>query len=72
MNRYLNKLFNLEGKVATVIGGGGHLCSEMVRAFAYSGCKVAILDLRLNKAESIENELQKDGFKDLISMKLDV
>ena len=46
---YLDKLFNLNGKVAAVIGAGGHLCSEMARAFARAGCKVVIIDLRLEK-----------------------
>ena len=44
---YLNKLFNLNGKVAAVTGAGSHLCGEMVKAYARAGCKVAILDLRL-------------------------
>ena len=47
MNSYLNDLFNLKDKVAVVIGGGGHLCSEMAKGFANVGCKVAILDLRI-------------------------
>lgn len=54
---YLEKLFNLEGKVAAVIGGGGHLCSAMARGFARAGCKVAVLDLRLEKAEDVCKEL---------------
>ena len=33
---YIDQLFNLKGKVAAVIGGGGHLCSEMARSFAQS------------------------------------
>ena len=50
---YLNELFNLEGKVAVVIGGGGHLCSAMARGFSRAGCKVAVLDLRLEKAKDV-------------------
>jgi NAD(P)-dependent dehydrogenase (short-subunit alcohol dehydrogenase family) len=72
MNLYLNKLFNLENKVAAVIGGGGHLCSEMARGFAYAGCKVAILDLRLEKAQAIEKELQMAGFDNVMSIAIDV
>ena len=30
---YIDQLFNLSGKVAAVIGAGGHLCSEMARSF---------------------------------------
>ena len=38
-------LFNLNGKVAVVIGGAGHLGSALSAAFLDSGMKVAILDL---------------------------
>ena len=69
---YLNKLFNLNGKVAAVTGAGGHLCGEMVKAYARAGCKVAILDLRLEKAKKIEKEINEEGFKDTISLEIDV
>ena len=69
---YLNKLFNLNGKVAAVTGAGGHLCGEMVKAYARAGCKVAILDLRLEKAKKIEKEINQEGFKDTISLEIDV
>lgn len=72
MNSYLNSLFNLEGKVAVVIGAGGHLCGEMARGFARAGCKVAILDLRLEKAMAVEDELKKAGFDNVISLAIDV
>jgi len=69
---YLNKLFNLNGKVAAVTGAGGHLCGEMVKAYARAGCKVAILDLRLEKAKKIEKEINEEGFMDTISLEIDV
>jgi NAD(P)-dependent dehydrogenase (short-subunit alcohol dehydrogenase family) len=72
MNSYLNNLFNLQGKVVAVIGAGGHLCGEMARGFARAGCKVAILDLKVEKAKSVEDELKKLGFKDVISIAIDV
>ena len=72
MNSYLDKLFNLEGKVAVVAGAGGHLCSEMVRGFARAGCAVAILDLRLEKAKAVENELRVAGFDRVMSLTIDV
>ncbi len=71
-NEYLNQLFNLKDKVAVVIGAGGHLCGEMARGFAYSGCKVALLDLRLEKAKIIESELKESGFNDVISVEINV
>jgi NAD(P)-dependent dehydrogenase (short-subunit alcohol dehydrogenase family) len=72
MNSYLNDLFALEGKVAVVIGAGGHLCGEMARGFARAGCKVAVLDLRLEKAKAVEGELKKAGFENVISVAIDV
>ena len=72
MNSYLSEIFNLDGKVAVVIGGGGHLCSEMARGFAKVGCKVAVLDLRLEKARVVEGELKQMGYKDIISIAIDV
>ena len=53
---YIDQLFNLKGKVAAVIGAGGHLCSEMARSFARAGCKVVIIDLRIDKAEKVEKQ----------------
>ncbi|MDB9904198.1 SDR family oxidoreductase [Oceanospirillaceae bacterium] len=72
MNTYLNEMFNLKGKVAVVIGAGGHLCGEMARGFARAGCKVAVLDLRFEKAKSVEDELKKEHFDNVISIAIDV
>jgi NAD(P)-dependent dehydrogenase (short-subunit alcohol dehydrogenase family) len=72
MNTYLNGLFNLEGKKAVVIGGGGHLCSEMARGLAKAGCCVAVLDLRMEKAQVVEEELNALGCSETMSYALDV
>ena len=44
---YIDNLFNLKDKIAAITGGGGHLCGEMAKTLARAGCKVVILDLRL-------------------------
>ena len=72
MSNYLNQLFNLEGKVAAVTGAGGHLCSEMARSFARSGCAVAVMDLRLEKAQAVEAELREAGHTSVMSWQIDV
>ena len=72
MNTYINQLFNLEGKVAVVTGAGGHLCSEMARALAKAGCSVAVLDLRIEKAKTIEDEIRSLGYDKVISLAIDV
>ena len=69
---YLEKLFNLKDKVVAVVGGGGYLCSEMARSFAHAGCSVAIIDIRLEKAKKIEIGINKEGFKNTLSLSLDV
>lgn len=58
---YLNELFGLENKVVALTGGGGMLCGEMARAFAKAGCKVAVLDMREEKAISVSNEIKALG-----------
>ena len=72
MSTYLHQLFNLEGRVAAVTGAGGHLCSEMARGFARAGCAVAVLDLRLEKAQAVEAELRAEGFDKVMAMAVDV
>ena len=72
MDSYIDSLFDIKGKIAVVIGGGGHLCSELSRGLAKAGCPVAIADIRLKKAQAIEDELKKEGFTDIISLEVDV
>jgi NAD(P)-dependent dehydrogenase (short-subunit alcohol dehydrogenase family) len=72
MNSYLNDLFKLENKVAVITGAGGHLCSEMARGLAYAGCAVALLDIRLEKAKAVEDELKKAGNDRVVSIAIDV
>ena len=43
-------MFDLNEKVAVVIGGGGHLCSAMADGLAKAGAKIAILDNRPHNA----------------------
>ena len=50
----LDQRFNLEGKVAVVIGGAGHLCSTLSKAFIESGVKVIVLDVA-NTAPSADD-----------------
>lgn len=52
---------NLEGKVAAVTGGGGILCGCMAKALAACGAKVAVLDLRIEAAQRVADEITADG-----------
>ena len=71
-DQYGAKHFKLRDKCAVVIGGGGHLCSAMAAAFARAGCRVAVLDLRAEKAKGVEEYLRQQGFTDVCHGMLDV
>ncbi len=57
----LENMFGIKGQVAAVTGAGGILCSEMAKALAVNGVKVAILDLRLDAAEKVAGEIRDAG-----------
>lgn len=57
----LLSLFDLTGKIAVVTGGGGVLCGEISRHLARLGVKVAILDLRLEMAQKVAEEIRATG-----------
>lgn len=69
---FLETHFNIKNKVIVITGAGGHLCGEMARGFARAGSSVAILDLRINKAKAIEDELRNEGIQHLLSLQIDV
>ncbi len=52
---------DLTDRVAAVTGGGGVLCSEMSRALAACGAKVAILDLRKEAADAAAKGINDAG-----------
>jgi NAD(P)-dependent dehydrogenase (short-subunit alcohol dehydrogenase family) len=58
---YLSQLFQLEDKVAVLTGGGGVLCSTMSKALAQTGVKVVALDLLMESAQNVVDEIQSDG-----------
>lgn len=60
MNLPLNSDFT--GKVVVITGAGGVLCSDMARAFAQAGAKVAALDRTGIKGKALEEEIKAEGF----------
>jgi NAD(P)-dependent dehydrogenase (short-subunit alcohol dehydrogenase family) len=56
-NEYLESLFGLPGKVAVVTGGGGVLCGAMSRALGRVGVKVTVLDLILEAAQKVVDDV---------------
>ena len=71
MKDLIQSLFSLEGKVAAVTGAGGHLCSEMVAGLARAGCKVAVMDIRLSKGQSIADAINSELGDVAISLEVD-
>ena len=53
---------DLNGKVAVVTGAGGVLCSMFSKALAFSGAKVALLDLNEEAALKVADEISEEGF----------
>lgn len=52
---------DLNNKVCVVTGGGGVLCSSFARALAECGAKVAVLDLRVENAQKVADEINSMG-----------
>ncbi|MDA3816130.1 MAG: SDR family oxidoreductase [Prolixibacteraceae bacterium] len=58
---YLEKLFNLDGKVAVLTGGGGVLASEIGGGLAKAGVKIVFLDINEEAAQNAAKEIEKQG-----------
>lgn len=54
---------NLKNRVAVITGGGGVLCGGFAKDLARQGMKVAILDLRLEAAQKVADEIKAEGFE---------
>ncbi len=52
---------DLTGKVAVVTGAGGVLCSGFSRVLARAGARVALLDLNLEAAQQVAEEINAAG-----------
>jgi NAD(P)-dependent dehydrogenase (short-subunit alcohol dehydrogenase family) len=70
-HKHLETLFGLAGKVAVVTGGGGVLLGTISRALGRVGVKVAILDLVLETAQKVENQIVSAG-GEALAVKCDV
>jgi len=57
----MKNLFDIQGKVIVVTGGGGVLCGKMARALGRAGARVAILDLFEAAAGKVADQIAFDG-----------
>lgn len=68
---YVEKIFDIKDRVAVVTGAGGYLCSQMAIGLAKAGVKIAVLDLRIEKAQTVANEIIGFG-GEAIALEIDV
>ena len=63
--------FDISGQVAAITGAGGVICGTVAKEMAKKGVKVVLLDLFLESAQRIADEIVADG-GDAIAIKTDV
>lgn len=63
--------FDISGKVAVITGAGGIICGTMAREMARAGCKVALLDLFVENAQKIADDIAAAG-GDAMAIKVNV
>ena len=61
MVNYLDK-FYLDGTIAYVVGGVGHIGSEVSRALSSMGAETLILDFKKNQGKLLVEELIREGY----------
>lgn len=61
----------LDGKVAIVSGGGGHICSSLALGFAKAGCNVVVTDIKKEKADLVANLICEKTNVKAISLEVD-
>lgn len=71
MASFVENLFDLNGRVAAITGGGGYLCGEMARGLAKAGCKVVVMDLREEKALAVTEEIRSEIGGDALGVQVD-
>ena len=72
MNPYINQLFSFTNKHVVITGAGGHLCGSIAQGLAAAGAgSITICDLRLEKAQSIEQEINASGYTNTLSVFMD-
>jgi NAD(P)-dependent dehydrogenase (short-subunit alcohol dehydrogenase family) len=63
MNKSIQELFSLEGKVALVIGGTGELCGAMAEGLAGAGARVLLVGRNEEKAQARMDSITAAGGK---------
>lgn len=61
----MKKIFDIDNKIVIVTGGAGVLGAGICRMLASAGATVAILDINLNAAKNLSNEILEAGGKSI-------
>ncbi|EDY83542.1 oxidoreductase, short chain dehydrogenase/reductase family [Verrucomicrobiia bacterium DG1235] len=61
MSDFLDTLFNLNGKVAVIIGGTGELCGAMAEGLAKAGVTTVLVGRSLEKAQARITKIESAG-----------
>ena len=56
-----DNLFDVSGKVVVITGAGGVLCSNIAKALAVRGAKIALLDIKKEACNSVAGEINDKG-----------
>ena len=56
-----NVNFDISGQVAVITGAGGIICGTMAKEMAKKGVKIALLDLFVESAQKIADEIVANG-----------
>jgi NAD(P)-dependent dehydrogenase (short-subunit alcohol dehydrogenase family) len=67
-----SSMFDLSGKGALVVGGGGGIGGAIAHALADFGARIAIADLSLDAAQAIATSCQRDGAGVSVCRSIDV
>ncbi len=67
-----DRLFDLEGKVVAITGGGRGLGREMTEAFAHRGARVAIASRKRDVCEAAAGEISAASGSDVVGLGLHV
>jgi NAD(P)-dependent dehydrogenase (short-subunit alcohol dehydrogenase family) len=59
--KHMDKLFDVNGKVAVITGGSGVLCGAMAKALAERGAKIGVLGRTPEKNEAMVAEIKAAG-----------
>jgi NAD(P)-dependent dehydrogenase (short-subunit alcohol dehydrogenase family) len=63
-----NRMFDLTGRVALVVGGGGGLCRAISAGMADFGARIAIADLNLDAAKATARACERPGIEPIAEM----